>query len=135
MLLRTGDSNQIKIGNSSIKSSLCEKFHDVEFDTRLTFDRKFEIYVKKSNVKLKALATAAPYIGLSKKTTNEFLFCWTIQLLKPISMNHSCIHYSRVIHLHKHVFSWYKVILFLWRTNGKRMGHFPFTIKTLIWNA
>ena len=95
MLLRTGDSNQIKIGNSSIKSSLCEKFHDVEFDTRLTFDRKFEIYVKKSNVKLKALATAAPY----KKTTNEFLFCGTIQLLKPISMNHSRIHYSRVIYL------------------------------------
>ena len=36
----------------------------------------------KLNVKLKALAMVAPYMGLlGKKTTNEFLFCWTIQLL------------------------------------------------------
>ena len=34
----------------------------------------------------------------------------------------------------KDVFNWYTVILFLWRTTGRRMGHYPFTIKIYIWN-
>ena len=38
LMLSAGDSNQIQIGNSLIKGSLCEKILCVKFDDKLTFD-------------------------------------------------------------------------------------------------
>ena len=61
-MLSTEDSNQIEMGNSLIKVSLCEKFLGAKFDYKLTF-----AYTSKAYVKLKALGTFVPYMGLVKK--------------------------------------------------------------------
>ena len=45
--LSTGDSNQLEMGNSLIKVSLCEKFLGVKFDYKLTFTYTSKAYVKK----------------------------------------------------------------------------------------
>ena len=65
--LSTGDSNQLEMGNSLIKVSLCEKFLGVKFDYKLTFAYQVKSLCKKANTKLKALCTFVPYMGLVKK--------------------------------------------------------------------
>ena len=45
LILSTRDSNQIQIGDSLIKSSLCEKPFSVKFDHKLAFDQN----IKSSN--------------------------------------------------------------------------------------
>ena len=42
LILSTGDSNQIQIGNSLIKGGLCEELLGVKFDHKLTFDQHFK---------------------------------------------------------------------------------------------
>ena len=47
LILHTEVSNQIQIESSLIKSSLCEKLLDVEFDHQLTFDQHVKSSCKK----------------------------------------------------------------------------------------
>ena len=42
LILSTRDSNQIQIGNSVIKGSLCEKLFSVKFDPKLAFDQNIK---------------------------------------------------------------------------------------------
>ena len=54
----------------------------------------------KLNVKLKALAMAAPYMGLlEKKLLMNSFFAGQFNYYLPISLNHSCINNNRVIYL------------------------------------
>ena len=63
LILSTGDSNQIQIGNSLIKDILCEKLLGFKFDHKLTFDQNVKSFGKKAIAKLKALARVVPNIG------------------------------------------------------------------------
>ena len=54
-IIRSNDSSKIKIGNSLIKSSNCEKLLGVKIDTKLTFDDHIKDMCRKANNKPYAL--------------------------------------------------------------------------------
>ena len=60
LMLSTGGSNQIQIGNLLIENSLCEKLLGVKFDYELTFDQHVKSLCKKANIKLKVKACRIP---------------------------------------------------------------------------
>ena len=74
LILSTGDSSQIQVGNSLIKGILCEKLFGVIFDHKLAFGQNVKSICKKAKVNLKALAKVVSYIVLAKKNlvTNSF---------------------------------------------------------------
>ena len=81
-IISYNDSSEIKIGNSLIKSSNCEKLLGVKIDTKLTFHDHIKDLCRKANNNLCALGRVTPYMGFGKKEiTNEFLFCGTVYLL------------------------------------------------------
>ena len=67
LILKKGDSNQIRIGNLLIKGILCEKLFGVKFDHKLALDQNVKSFGKKVKAKLKTLARVVPYIILAKK--------------------------------------------------------------------
>ena len=67
LVLPTGDSYQIHIENSLIKSSLCEKLLDFRFDHQFTFDQLVKTLCKKVNEKLKPFTRPVRHMGLAKK--------------------------------------------------------------------
>ena len=67
LILSTGDSSQIKVGNSLIKGILCEIFFGVIFDHKLAFGQNVKNICKKAKVNLKALAKVVSYIVLRKR--------------------------------------------------------------------
>ena len=74
MILSTGDSSQIQIGNSLIKGILCEKLSGVKFDHKFAFGQNVKSICKKAKAKLKALARVVSYIVLSKKNLVMYSF-------------------------------------------------------------
>ena len=64
--ISSNDSSEIKIGNSLIKSSNCEKVLGVKINTKLTFDDHKDM-CRKANNKLCALGRVTLYVGLGKR--------------------------------------------------------------------
>ena len=69
LIMCTNNTPQLKVGDSLIKTSTCEKLLDVKIDYKLTFDNHMANLCKKANNKLRALARATSYM-----TSGEFFF-------------------------------------------------------------
>ena len=59
------DSSEMKIGNSLIKRSDCEKLLVVKIDTKLTFDHHIKDLCRKANSRLGALGRVISFMGLA----------------------------------------------------------------------
>ena len=72
----------IKIENSEIKESECEKMLGITFEKKLDFKSISRTYVEKANQKIHALASLSNYIDTMKSKilmssfiTSQFNFC------------------------------------------------------------
>ena len=59
---------EIRVGESLIKNSNCEKLLGLKIYNKLNFDTHVKGLCKKENNKLRALERATPYMSLEKKT-------------------------------------------------------------------
>ena len=101
LIVSTDEPIEIRVGESLIKSSACEKLFGVKIDNKLNFDTYFEGLSKKANNKLRALARATPYMSLEKKKllmnsfiSDQFNYCLLIWMLHNRSNN------NKIKHLH-----------------------------------
>ena len=92
---------EIRVGESLIKSSTCEKLLGVKIDNKLNFDTHVKGFCKNANNKLRALARATPYMSLEKKKllmnsfiSDQFNYCLLIWMLHNRSNN------NKIKHLH-----------------------------------
>ena len=69
LIMCTNNTPQLKVEDSLIKTSTCEKLLDVTIDYKLTFDNHVANLCKKANNKLRALAKA-----ISHMTSGELFF-------------------------------------------------------------
>ena len=77
LIISSDDSSEIKISNSLIKRSNCQKLLRVKINTKSLFDDHIKDLRKKANSKLGALVRVTPNTGLAKKKkkiANEYLF-------------------------------------------------------------
>ena len=66
LIVSTDEPIEIRVGESLIKNSTCEKLLGIKIDNKLNFDTHVKGLCKKANNKLRAPARATPY-SLSKK--------------------------------------------------------------------
>ena len=66
LITSTNNATELQIGDSSIKTSNCEKLLGVKIDYKLTFDEHVNSLCKKANSKLRALARTTPYMNIEK---------------------------------------------------------------------
>ena len=67
LIVSTDEPIEIRVGESLIKSSTCEKLLGSKIDNKLNFDTHVKGLCMKANNKLRALARATPYMSLKKK--------------------------------------------------------------------
>ena len=67
LIMRTGQSVNLKLGDSFIGRSDCEKILLVKNDYKLNFDKHVKTIYSKANTALGALARATPYMNVEKK--------------------------------------------------------------------
>ena len=74
LLISSTSQSQFKIGNVTIKSSICEKLLVIKIDNKLMLNAHVEDLCKKANRKIHALARVTPYMTVSKRRilTNVF---------------------------------------------------------------
>ena len=70
LVVSTDEPIEIRVGESLIKSSNCEKLLGVKTDNKHNFDTHVKGICKKANNKLRALATATPYMSLEKRNSS-----------------------------------------------------------------
>ena len=100
-LLISGNENVIvHVGEYETENSKCEKLVGVKLDWKLNFDDHISDVYKKASVKLNALATIAPFIGLSKRRIlmNSF---FNFSYCSPFWMCHSCTNNRKLNRLHE----------------------------------
>ena len=74
LIVSTYEPIEIRVGESLIKSSICEKLLGMKIDSKLNFDTHLKGLCTKANNELRALARATQYMSLEKKeTSHEFL--------------------------------------------------------------
>ena len=102
LIVSTDEPTEIRVGESLIKNSTCEKLLGVKIDNRLNFDICVKGLCKKTNNKLRALARATPYMSLKKKKilmksffNVQFNYCPLIWMLHSRSNNY------KIKHLHE----------------------------------
>ena len=102
MIVSTDEPIEIRVGESLIKSSTCEKLLGVKIYNKLNFDTHVKGLCKKANNKLRALARATPYMPLKKKKllmnsffNAQFNYCPLIWML------HSRNNNNKIKHLHE----------------------------------
>ena len=82
LIVSTDEPIEIRVGESLIKSSSCEKLLCIKIDNKLNFDTHVKGLCTKANNKLRALTRATPYMSLEKKeASHEFLLYCTVSLL------------------------------------------------------
>ena len=93
---------EIRVGESLIKNSTCEKLLSIKIDIKLNVDTHVKGLCKKANNKLRALARATPYMSLEKKKllmnsffNAQFNYCPLIWMLHSRSNN------NKITHLHE----------------------------------
>ena len=70
LIVNTDEPIEIRVGESLIKNSTCEKLLSIKIDNKLNFDTHVKGLCKKEkNInKLRALARATPYMSLEKRS-------------------------------------------------------------------
>ena len=85
----TNNAPELKVGDSLIKTSTCEKLVGVKIDYKLTFDIHVASLCKKANGKLRTLARPTPYITIEKwKLLMNSFFNAQLTYFPLISMLH-----------------------------------------------
>ena len=104
LTVSTDEPIEIRVGESLIKNSTCEKLLGIKIDNKLNFDTHVEGLYKKANNKLRALARATPYMSFEKKKLRmksffnaQFNYCPLIWVLRKIISNN-----NKIKHLHEH---------------------------------
>ena len=102
LIMSTNNTPELKVENSLIKTSTCEKLLDVEIDYKLTFDNHVANLCKKANNKLRALARATSYMTIEKRKLlmNSF-FNTQLNYCPLIWMLHSRCNNNNIKHLHE----------------------------------
>ena len=102
LIVSTDEPIGIRVGESLIKSSTCEKMLGIKIDNKLIFDTHVKGLCTKANNKLRALARATPYMSLKKKKllmnsffNAQFNYCSLIWMLHSRSNN------NKIKHLHE----------------------------------
>ena len=67
LIISTNNTSELKVGDSLVKTSTCEKILGVEIDYKLTIDNHVPNLCKKANNKLRALARATSYMTIEKR--------------------------------------------------------------------
>ena len=67
LIVNTDEPIEIRVGESLIKNSTCEKLLGVKIDSKLNFDAHVKGLCKKANNKLRAFARSKPYMSLEKE--------------------------------------------------------------------
>ena len=67
LIISTNNTPGLKVGDSLIKTSTCEKLLGFKIDYKLTFDNHVANLCKKANKKVRALARATPYMTIEKR--------------------------------------------------------------------
>ena len=102
LIVSTDEAVEIRVGESLIKNSTCEKLLGIKIDKKLNFDTHLKGLCKKANDKLRALGRATPYMSLEKKEllmnsffNAKFNYCLSNWMLHSRSNN------TKIKHLHK----------------------------------
>ena len=102
LIMSTNNATELQIGDSSIKTSNCEKLLGVKIDYKLTFDEHVNSLCKKANSKLRALARTTPYMNIEKRKllmnsffNAQFNYCPLIWML------HTRCNNNKIKHLHE----------------------------------
>ena len=101
LITSTNNTPELKVGDSLIKTSTCEKLLGVKIDYKLTFDNHVANLCKKANNKLRALTSATPYMTTEKRKLlmNSF-FNAQLNYCPLIWMLHSRWNNIKIKHLH-----------------------------------
>ena len=102
LIVSTDEPIEIRVSESLIKSSPCEKLLVIKIDNKLNFDTHVKGLCTKANNKLRALARATSYMSLEKKKllmnsffNAQFNYC-------PLTwMLHSRSNNNKIKHLHE----------------------------------
>ena len=101
LIVSTDEPIEIRVGESLIKNSTCEKLLDVKIDNKLNVDIHVKGICTKANNKLRAFARATSYMSLEKKKllmtsffNAQFDYCALIWILHNLSNN------TKIKHLH-----------------------------------
>ena len=83
--MSTDQSVNFRLGGSLIERSDREKMLGVKTDCKLNFDEHVKTICSKANNKLRALATATPYMSVEKKKilifNAQFNYCLLVWML------------------------------------------------------
>ena len=99
LIMCTINKPELKVADSLIKTSTCEKLLDVKIDYKLIFDNHVTNLCKKASNKLRALARATAYMTVKKLPINFFNAQLITAALKWIL--HSRCNNSKIKHLHE----------------------------------
>ena len=77
LLLSNKERVTMKIGETEIKSSNCEKLLGIKIDNNLTFNEHLNHIIDKASHKTNALSRVAPYMNESKKRILMNSFFWS----------------------------------------------------------
>ena len=99
LIMSTNNATELQIGDSSIKTSNCEKLLGVKIDYKLTFDEHVNSLCKKANSKLRALARTTPSMNIEKRKllmnsffNAQFNYCPLIWMLHTRCNNNKIKH-------------------------------------------
>ena len=94
LIVSTDEPIEIRVGESLIKSSTCEKLLGIKIDNKLNFDTHVKGLCTKANNELRVLARTTPYMSLEKKKllmnsffNAQFNYCPLIWMLHNRSNN------------------------------------------------
>ena len=101
LTVSTDEPIEIRVGESLIKSSTCEKLLGVKIDNKLNFDTHVKGFCKNANNKLRALARATPYMSLENKLLINSSFNAQFNYCPLIWMLHKRSNKVKIKHLHE----------------------------------
>ena len=101
LTVSTDEPIEIRVGESLIKSSTCEKLLGVKIDNKLNFDTHVKGFCKNANNKLRALARATPYMSLKNKLLINSSFNAQFNYCPLIWMLHKRSNKVKIKHLHE----------------------------------
>ena len=101
LTVSTDEPIEIRVGESLIKSSTCEKLLGVKIDNKLNFDTHVKGLCKKANNKLRALARATPYMSLENKFLMNSSFNAQFNYYPLIWMLHKRSNKVKIKYLHE----------------------------------
>ena len=102
LLVNCKDRVIMKVGETDIRSSNCEKLLGVKIDSKLKFDEHLNYIISKASRKVNALSRVAPYMNENKKRILMNSFFWSQFSYCPLVwMFHSRTLNNKINHLHE----------------------------------